>query len=54
MYPFFGATVAGRPPELPGVESIVGPFINTLPVRVEVRPERSLREWLAELQDCQV
>ncbi|MCP4654120.1 MAG: non-ribosomal peptide synthetase, partial [bacterium] len=32
----FGATVAGRPAELPGVESMVGLFINTLPVRVAV------------------
>src|SRR5215210_3191969 len=47
----FGATVAGRPPELPGVESIVGPFINTLPVRVEVAPESRLREWLGSFQE---
>ncbi len=50
----FGATVAGRPPSLPGVESIVGPFLNTLPVRVAVRPEQRLREWLGELQERQV
>jgi hypothetical protein len=29
----FGATVSGRPPELEDVESMVGLFINTLPVR---------------------
>ncbi|WP_370527420.1 condensation domain-containing protein, partial [Cedecea sp. P7760] len=28
----FGATVAGRPAELPGIEQQVGLFINTLPV----------------------
>jgi len=28
----FGATVSGRPPQVAGVESIVGPFINTVPV----------------------
>ncbi|HEY2739953.1 MAG TPA: amino acid adenylation domain-containing protein, partial [Thermoanaerobaculia bacterium] len=50
----FGTTVAGRPPGLPGVESIVGPFINTLPLRVAVRPERRLWEWLADLQARQV
>src|SRR6185369_6375834 len=32
----FGATVAGRPMDLPGVESILGPFLNTLPLRVGV------------------
>jgi bacitracin synthase 3 len=30
----FGSVVSGRPAALPGVESIVGLFINTLPVRV--------------------
>ncbi|MFC5157086.1 condensation domain-containing protein, partial [Streptomyces amakusaensis] len=30
----FGSTVSGRPPELAGVESMVGLFINTVPVRV--------------------
>ncbi|MEU6716645.1 amino acid adenylation domain-containing protein [Nonomuraea sp. NPDC046802] len=30
----FGAVVSGRPPEVAGVESMVGLFINTLPVRV--------------------
>jgi len=30
----FGTTVAGRPPELPGVESMIGNFINTVPLRV--------------------
>ncbi|WP_224391203.1 condensation domain-containing protein [Pseudonocardia sp. ICBG1293] len=30
----FGATTSGRPAEIPGVERMVGLFINTLPVRV--------------------
>src|SRR4051812_18582964 len=30
----FGATVSGRPPELPGVERAVGLYINNVPVRV--------------------
>ncbi len=45
----FGVTVAGRPPELPGVESTVGLFINTLPLRVPVEPERPLVPWLIDL-----
>ena len=36
----FGATVAGRPGELAGVEGMVGVFINTLPVRVRMRDRR--------------
>jgi amino acid adenylation domain-containing protein len=50
----FGTTVAGRPADLPGVESIVGLFINTLPLRVEAAPTRRLRDWLAEIQRRQV
>ncbi len=41
----FGGTVSGRPPQVPGVESIVGLFINTVPVRVRL----DARETLAEL-----
>ncbi|HEY6804759.1 MAG TPA: amino acid adenylation domain-containing protein, partial [Pyrinomonadaceae bacterium] len=50
----FGTTVSGRPPELPGVEEMIGLFINTLPVRVRVNEERSNWEWLRELQDEQL
>lgn len=32
----FGSTVAGRPPALTGVETMVGLFVNTLPVRVQL------------------
>ncbi len=32
----FGAAVAGRPPQLSGVETIVGSFVNNLPVRVRL------------------
>ncbi|WP_149561652.1 non-ribosomal peptide synthetase [Streptomyces cacaoi] len=46
----FGATVSGRPAELPGVEAMVGLFINTVPVRVGVEPGRPLGEWLRGLQ----
>ncbi|MCP4654208.1 MAG: AMP-binding protein, partial [bacterium] len=46
----FGVTVAGRPAELPGVESMVGLFINTLPVRVAVDQGELLVPWLERLQ----
>jgi amino acid adenylation domain-containing protein/non-ribosomal peptide synthase protein (TIGR01720 family) len=46
----FGATTSGRPPTLKGVESMVGLFINTLPVRVRVSPQAPLIPWLKELQ----
>jgi amino acid adenylation domain-containing protein/thioester reductase-like protein/non-ribosomal peptide synthase protein (TIGR01720 family) len=49
----FGATVAGRPAELPDVERMVGLFINTLPARVWVAGEQSLPSWLLHLQEEQ-
>ncbi|MEU0885011.1 amino acid adenylation domain-containing protein [Lentzea sp. NPDC005914] len=50
----YGLTVSGRPADLPGVESMVGVFINTLPVRVRVSWERTFADWLGELQENQV
>lgn len=38
----FGMTVSGRPDELSGVESMVGLFINTVPLRVRLDPQRSV------------
>jgi amino acid adenylation domain-containing protein len=49
----FGGTVSGRPPGVQGVDSMVGMFINTLPVRTRVPPRAELLPWLQELQDRQ-
>lgn len=46
----FGATRAGRASSVEGADSIVGLFINTLPVRVRLDGARSLRDWLVELR----
>ncbi|NEW29648.1 non-ribosomal peptide synthetase [Nocardia cyriacigeorgica] len=46
----FGGTVSGRPPELAGVEDMVGLFINTLPVRVRFAPGESVADLLARVQ----
>ncbi len=46
----FGTTVSGRPADLPGVESMVGMFINTLPVRLSVRSRVSILDWLRDSQ----
>ena len=50
----FGAVVSGRPAELPGVETMVGLFINALPERVEVGLDRPLLPWLAGIQERRV
>ncbi|HEY0604367.1 MAG TPA: condensation domain-containing protein, partial [Herpetosiphonaceae bacterium] len=49
----FGATVAGRPADLPGVEQMIGLFINTLPVRTQVSRDAILLPWLQQLQGQQ-
>ncbi|MEU6173220.1 non-ribosomal peptide synthase/polyketide synthase [Streptantibioticus parmotrematis] len=49
----FGTTVSGRPDDLPGVESMIGMFINTLPTRVRVDGDRLATDWLGELQEAQ-
>ncbi|MFD4530477.1 condensation domain-containing protein, partial [Streptomyces sp. NPDC058470] len=43
----FGATVAGRPADLPGMEDILGFFINTIPVRVRFDPAQTVGAMLA-------
>ncbi|MBC6433148.1 amino acid adenylation domain-containing protein, partial [Nostoc sp. HG1] len=50
----FGATVSGRPPSLIGIESMVGIFINTLPVRVQVADDTQVLALLKDLQALQV
>jgi surfactin family lipopeptide synthetase C len=50
----FGAVVSGRPADLPGVEQMVGMFINTLPVRVHVDTRSPLIDWLKTLQAQQL
>ena len=50
----FGVTVSGRPPSLLGVESMVGLFINTLPMRVKVSAETKILDLLKDLQAQQI
>ncbi|OBA76567.1 non-ribosomal peptide synthetase [Mycobacterium sp. 1554424.7] len=47
----FGAVVSGRPAEVPGVDSMVGLFINTVPVRATITPETTAADLLDQLQD---
>jgi surfactin family lipopeptide synthetase C len=50
----FGAALASRPPELIGIESMVGLFLNNLPVSVQLSPEAKLLDWLQSIQAAQV
>ncbi|ORA20398.1 non-ribosomal peptide synthetase [Mycobacterium arosiense] len=46
----FGVTVSGRPAELTGVESMVGLFINTVPLRVRLDPSASAGDQCRAVQ----
>jgi len=45
----FGAAFAGRPVELRGADTIVGPFVNNVPIRVSVQYDWSTEEFLRRL-----
>jgi non-ribosomal peptide synthase protein (TIGR01720 family) len=45
----FGAAFSGRPAELSGVESLVGPCVNNLPVRVRLDGEEAAAEMLGRV-----
>ncbi|MFI7892145.1 amino acid adenylation domain-containing protein [Streptomyces sp. CACIS-1.16CA] len=46
----FGTTVSGRPADLDGAESMIGLFINTLPVVVHAPPRAPLADIATSLQ----
>ncbi|HEV2863878.1 MAG TPA: amino acid adenylation domain-containing protein [Pyrinomonadaceae bacterium] len=46
----FGSTLSGRPTDLEGSETMVGLFINTLPVRVRVPGEETVLGFLTALR----
>ena len=50
----YGTTVSGRQSDQQGTELMVGPFINTLPVRVQFRPGEKVGELLERIQAQQV
>ncbi|WPO72614.1 non-ribosomal peptide synthetase [Streptomyces sp. KN37] len=50
----FGAVTSGRPAEVPGVESMIGLFANTLPVRARLRPGLRASDLFRELARQQI
>ncbi len=46
----FGTTVSGRPAQLPGVEQMVGLFINTIPAHIHIDNQATVAHWLNQLQ----
>jgi amino acid adenylation domain-containing protein/non-ribosomal peptide synthase protein (TIGR01720 family) len=50
----FGVTVSGRSSDLPGVETMIGLFINTLPLAVRIDDDAPLGDWLRAIQARQM
>ncbi|AIY41033.1 Siderophore biosynthesis non-ribosomal peptide synthetase modules [Collimonas arenae] len=50
----FGYTTSGRPAALDGIETMVGLFINSLPIRLKIVADQSLSSWLQEIQRIQL
>ncbi len=49
----YGLTVSGRPHDLPGVQQMLGCFINTLPMRVKTARDNRVSDWLQTIQKSQ-
>lgn len=50
----FGSTVSGRPTDLARVGDMVGLFINTIPVRVDIGPDATVSSVLAGLREFSI
>lgn len=50
----FGSPMSGRSEAVEGIEAHIGLFTNTLPVRLRLRPDRSLIGQLADVQQRQI
>ncbi|NEA52331.1 condensation domain-containing protein, partial [Streptomyces sp. SID10815] len=48
----FGATVSGRPADLPGADTVTGLFITTLPARIAVDGSARCGAWLRTVQEA--
>ncbi|MGV9855535.1 amino acid adenylation domain-containing protein [Streptomyces sp. NPDC003442] len=49
----FASAVSGRPPSVPGVDSVVGTFLNTLPVRAQWSATDTFADLLTHIQERQ-
>ncbi len=47
----FGLVVSGRPSEIEGIETMVGLFINTIPVRMKFEHSCTLNEIIEQIRD---
>ncbi|MEP2639451.1 amino acid adenylation domain-containing protein [Roseobacter sp.] len=50
----FGTVLSGRPADLPGAETMVGLFLNTVPVTLDVADDCDIIAWFAGIQRDQI
>jgi iturin family lipopeptide synthetase B len=50
----FGSVVSGRPAEITGIETMVGLFINAVPVRIKVNAGDTIDKLLKQVQDLAI
>jgi hypothetical protein len=50
----FGHTISGRNPNVEGVEQIIGPCLNVVPVRIQFKPSWDALDLLREIQEQQI
>lgn len=46
----FGTVLAGRPPDLPDADRMIGLFLNTVPFRTRTQPDQTVADWLLGIQ----
>jgi amino acid adenylation domain-containing protein len=47
----FGCVVSGRPAEIPNIETMVGLFINTVPIRIRVQGDETFTHLVQKVQE---
>lgn len=50
----YGSTVAGRPTEVAGIDTVIGLFLNTVPVRTRLDPAQTVGDLLRQIQTDRV
>jgi non-ribosomal peptide synthase protein (TIGR01720 family) len=50
----FGAAFSGRPEQIDGIETLIGPCVTNVPVRARFVPGEPLQLWLSRLQTQQL
>lgn len=50
----FGTVVSGRPPQIPGIERMVGSFINTIPIRIQMSTEQTFVQLFRQIRQSMI